>query len=151
MELFRQEIAIMKMMDHPHILKLYETYEDQRNIYLVLELCEGGELFERIIATGRLTEANVAGLMLGSAQMCSAGRQGRSGGSFKRLGCTSMPPHPRCTLLGGPTPALILTLRFEGNVNTWEQSEQWWAGTSTESYAGRLIARIGTSERDSRL
>jgi len=62
-ELFRQEIAIMKMMDHPHILKLYETYEDQRNIYLVLELCEGGELFERIIATGRLTEANVAGLM----------------------------------------------------------------------------------------
>ena len=32
---FKQEIAIMKFVDHPNIVKLYETYEDHRNIYLV--------------------------------------------------------------------------------------------------------------------
>mmetsp|Transcript_62083 Transcript_62083/g.114371 ORF Transcript_62083/g.114371 Transcript_62083/m.114371 type:complete len:505 (-) Transcript_62083:82-1596(-) len=46
---FKQEIAIMKIMDHPNIIKLYESFEDHRNIYLVLELCTGGELFDRIL------------------------------------------------------------------------------------------------------
>lgn len=53
---FKQEIQIMKFVDHPNIIKLYETYEDLRNIYLVMELCSGGELFDRIIAAGHFTE-----------------------------------------------------------------------------------------------
>lgn len=39
----------MKAMDHPNIIKLYETYEDRRHLYLVMELCSGGELFDKII------------------------------------------------------------------------------------------------------
>jgi len=46
----------MKSLDHPNIIKLYETFEDARNVYLVMELCEGGELFDRIIAKGHFTE-----------------------------------------------------------------------------------------------
>merc|ERR1719238_1729049 len=60
---FKQEIAIMKMMDHPNIIKLYETFEDHRNIYLVMELCAGGELFDRIIECGHFTEVQAANLM----------------------------------------------------------------------------------------
>jgi calcium-dependent protein kinase len=61
---FRQEIQIMKEMDHPNILKLYETYEDRNNIYLVLELCKGGELFDRIADRGTgLTEELAAEYM----------------------------------------------------------------------------------------
>jgi len=59
----QQEIAIMKMMDHPNIIKLYESFEDQRNIYLVMELCTGGELFDRIIELGVFTEAQAAIVM----------------------------------------------------------------------------------------
>merc|ERR1719334_1449185 len=50
-------------MDHPNIIKLFETFEDHRNIYLVMELCSGGELFDRIIATGHFSEKEAAVLM----------------------------------------------------------------------------------------
>jgi len=35
---------------------LYETYEDERNVYLVFEVCEGGELFDRILSKGHFSE-----------------------------------------------------------------------------------------------
>jgi len=60
---FKQEIQIMKIMDHPNILKLYESFQDHRNIYLILELCTGGELFDRIIEDGHFTETRAAHVM----------------------------------------------------------------------------------------
>lgn len=43
-------------MDHPNVIKLYENFEDSRNVYLVMELCDGGELFDRIIEKGHFSE-----------------------------------------------------------------------------------------------
>eukprot|EP00439_Symbiodinium_sp_Y106_P051772 s953_g6.t3 len=57
---FQQEIQIMKTMDHPNIIKLYETFEDRKHIYLAMELCTGGELFDRIIEVGQFTEKDAA-------------------------------------------------------------------------------------------
>ncbi len=37
------------LQDHPNVIKLYEYFEEDENVYLVTELCEGGELFERIV------------------------------------------------------------------------------------------------------
>jgi len=62
-EKFKQEVALMKGMDHPHIIKLYEIFEDARNVYLVMELCEGGELFARICEVGHFTEMQAAVVM----------------------------------------------------------------------------------------
>jgi len=47
-EKFMHEISLMKQLDHPNIIKLFETFEDKQFIYLVMELCEGGELFDKI-------------------------------------------------------------------------------------------------------
>ena len=44
----REEIFIMCQLDHPNIVRLEEVYESQSEIYLVQELCLGGELFDRL-------------------------------------------------------------------------------------------------------
>jgi calcium-dependent protein kinase len=44
-----REVNLMIKLDHPNIIKLYEYYEDEKNIYLIMELCTGGELFDKII------------------------------------------------------------------------------------------------------
>jgi calcium-dependent protein kinase len=46
----------MMEIDHPNVIKLYEVFEDSRYIYLIMEECSGGELFERILK--RITEKN---------------------------------------------------------------------------------------------
>jgi calcium-dependent protein kinase len=48
LELFKNEIEIMSILNHPNICKLYEVYEDSKFIYLIIEYCEGGELLDRI-------------------------------------------------------------------------------------------------------
>eukprot|EP00933_Yihiella_yeosuensis_P005288 TRINITY_DN10977_c0_g3_i1.p1 TRINITY_DN10977_c0_g3~~TRINITY_DN10977_c0_g3_i1.p1 ORF type:complete len:485 (+),score=150.93 TRINITY_DN10977_c0_g3_i1:53-1507(+) len=59
----QQEIDLMKVMDHPNICRLYDSFQDKRNVYLVLELCQGGELFDRIIDAGHFTEREAAYVM----------------------------------------------------------------------------------------
>ncbi|CAI0549454.1 unnamed protein product [Linum tenue] len=57
----RREVAIMASLpDHPNIVKLRATYEDYENVHLVMELCEGGELFDRIVARGHYSERAAA-------------------------------------------------------------------------------------------
>jgi calcium-dependent protein kinase len=54
------EIDTLKNLDHPNILRLYEVFEDKKYIYLVTEFCQGGELFDEIIARGRFNERDAA-------------------------------------------------------------------------------------------
>ena len=42
------EITIMKNLDHPHIIKLYEFYIDEENYYLINEFCTEGDLSEKM-------------------------------------------------------------------------------------------------------
>eukprot|EP00112_Aurelia_sp_Birch-Aquarium-sp1_P005311 Seg160.7_Seg160.8 transcript_id=Seg160.7_Seg160.8/GoldUCD/mRNA.D3Y31 product="Serine/threonine-protein kinase BRSK2" protein_id=Seg160.7_Seg160.8/GoldUCD/D3Y31 len=49
-----REIAIMKLINHPNILGLYDVYENRKNLYLVLEYVGGGELFEYLVKKKRL-------------------------------------------------------------------------------------------------
>lgn len=53
---FLNEIEILQKLDHPNIIKLYETFEDEKNIYMVTEMCTGGELFDKIIDKGHFSE-----------------------------------------------------------------------------------------------
>lgn len=49
-------------MDHPNILKLYEYFEDGKYVYLITEICKGGELFDKIIENEFFSEIQAAKL-----------------------------------------------------------------------------------------
>ena len=57
------EITIMKNLDHPHIIKLYEFYIDEYNYYLINELCTEGDLSEKMVKLKSLPEQIVKILM----------------------------------------------------------------------------------------
>ncbi|KAJ8449857.1 hypothetical protein Cgig2_001513 [Carnegiea gigantea] len=61
----RREVDIMRRTPyHPNIVTLKDTYEDDDAVHLVMELCEGGELFDRIVSRGHYTERAAAAIML---------------------------------------------------------------------------------------
>jgi serine/threonine protein kinase len=60
----QKEISIMKSLRHPNIVKLFEVVEERDRLYLVLELLEGGDLFDRIVQRTLYTEQNARDLML---------------------------------------------------------------------------------------
>ncbi|KAI6187771.1 Protein kinase domain-containing protein [Aphelenchoides besseyi] len=49
-----REIAIMKLIEHPYVLHLYDVYENKKYLYLLLEHVSGGELFDYLVRKGRL-------------------------------------------------------------------------------------------------
>lgn len=79
----REEIFIMCQLDHPNIVRLEEVYESHSEIYLVQELCLGGELFDRLDEQPdyHYTEAECARLV---KQMLSAVRYLHSKGIIHR-------------------------------------------------------------------
>lgn len=62
-ETFFNEVSVLRALDHPNILKVYEFYQDDKNYYLITEMCTGGELFDRIINSGSFNEAKAAEYM----------------------------------------------------------------------------------------
>ncbi|CAN1750876.1 Calcium-dependent protein kinase 8 [Linum perenne] len=70
----RREVEIMKHLPHhPNIVSIRDTYEDDNAVHIVMELCEGGELFDRIVARGHYTERAAAAVMrtiVEIVQMC---------------------------------------------------------------------------------
>ena len=56
----KYEIDILKNLNHPNILRLYEVYENKNNIFLVTELCDGRELFDEIASRRVFAENETA-------------------------------------------------------------------------------------------
>lgn len=48
-EALKEEVAILGKMKHLHIVELFDFFEEPKKYYIVLEICEGGELFDRIV------------------------------------------------------------------------------------------------------
>ncbi|CAI2359896.1 unnamed protein product [Moneuplotes crassus] len=61
--LLYNEVRILKMMDHPNIVKVYDYYEDSDRFHIVMEYCEGGELFEYFSKSGAFTEDMASHIM----------------------------------------------------------------------------------------
>lgn len=53
-------MTALRTLDHPNIIKLFEVFEDDANIYLVQEFCGGGELFDEIAEKDHFDERYAA-------------------------------------------------------------------------------------------
>jgi calcium-dependent protein kinase len=74
---FINELTALKTLDHPNIIKLYEVFECENAIYLVQELCDGGELFDYIANKRSLSEQEASMIfqqMVGSIIYCHKNR-----------------------------------------------------------------------------
>lgn len=59
------EAEILRRLDHPNVIRILEVFEEKKAVHLVLELCEGGDVLERIlVSSGRLPEADIATLFI---------------------------------------------------------------------------------------
>ncbi|MCO5601866.1 hypothetical protein L7F22_055991 [Adiantum nelumboides] len=57
----RREVRVLNYLSgHPNIVELKATYEDRQSVHLVMELCAGGELFDRILTKGKYSEREAA-------------------------------------------------------------------------------------------
>eukprot|EP00929_Paragymnodinium_shiwhaense_P049376 TRINITY_DN2490_c0_g1_i1.p1 TRINITY_DN2490_c0_g1~~TRINITY_DN2490_c0_g1_i1.p1 ORF type:complete len:891 (-),score=205.68 TRINITY_DN2490_c0_g1_i1:137-2809(-) len=54
------EIALMKMIDHPNIVRIFEHFEDMFCVYMIVELAKGGDLYDHLVNQGRLDEQEAA-------------------------------------------------------------------------------------------
>ena len=61
--MFFNEMSILKELDHPNILKMYEFFEDEKRYYIVTDICKGGELFDEISTKGKFSERDAASLI----------------------------------------------------------------------------------------
>ncbi|CAD5320486.1 unnamed protein product [Arabidopsis thaliana] len=70
----RREIEIMKhLLGQPNVISIKGAYEDSVAVHMVMELCRGGELFDRIVERGHYSErkaAHLAKVILGVVQTC---------------------------------------------------------------------------------
>ena len=58
-----KEVEILKKLEHPNILKIYEFYYDSKNYYIITEYCKGGELFDKINEMGIFSEKLAASII----------------------------------------------------------------------------------------
>ncbi|XP_066516623.1 serine/threonine-protein kinase SIK2a [Hoplias malabaricus] len=58
LEKIYREVEIMKLLDHPHIIKLYQVMETKNMLYLVTEYAKNGEIFDYLASRGRLSEVD---------------------------------------------------------------------------------------------
>lgn len=64
-----REIELTSRVDHVNIVRTYEVFDEPERIWLVMDHCPGGDLFDRIVAMGSFTEQDAASVM---RQLCAA-------------------------------------------------------------------------------
>jgi len=67
----RDEIAILRQLDHPNIVKLEDVYEDRQNLFLVMEICSGGELYDRIVSHQHYGETQAVDVIKQMLEACA--------------------------------------------------------------------------------
>ena len=61
-ERLKNEVSILVSCDHPNIIKIFEIFDDRKNLYIVMEQCKGGDLLDYVLKSKKIPEAEAVGL-----------------------------------------------------------------------------------------
>ena len=103
-----EEVAVLRSVDHPNIVKLYDFFDEKRYYYMAIELMEGGELFERIVKKTFYNEMDARGLVRISA------------------GCAGVPPSSRASCTATSSPRTCCSSRRSTTlISSWRTSASY--------------------------
>jgi len=71
----QREIAFLKQVHHPNIISMYDVYDDKEEVNIVMEMCHGGELFDKIIEKAKLGKVSKSGGAIGNQRIPSCFRE----------------------------------------------------------------------------
>jgi 5'-AMP-activated protein kinase catalytic alpha subunit len=60
----KKEISLMRMINHKHVIRIKDVFATATKIFMVLELVEGGELFDKIVEEGKFSEERARFFMI---------------------------------------------------------------------------------------
>jgi calcium-dependent protein kinase len=136
----QQECSIMQNLDHPNICRLYETYEQGRILFFVLEYCQAGDLFSAIIETEKLSEADTGDII---AQIASALKYAHSMGVAHR----DLKPENICLTNRAPSENHVKVIDWGLSAYFGATAERMMSAVGTPTYAApEVIAAKGVFE-----
>jgi len=68
MNKIRREVNVMVGLRHENVVRFYDAFEDDKNVYICMEYVKGGELFEQLVKQGRYSERRAAAIIRGIIQ-----------------------------------------------------------------------------------
>ncbi|KAL4438341.1 hypothetical protein ABPG74_009764 [Tetrahymena malaccensis] len=76
-EALLNEIDLMRALDHPNIMKLHEVFETENSLYFILDLLEGGQLYDKMKSKHRYTSEEIKDILRGLLEGCAHMHQKR--------------------------------------------------------------------------
>lgn len=133
---FQKEIDITMFLEHPNIVKTFESFEDNNYVYFVMEWCRGGELFHRVLAStdGKFTESDAASIL---QQSCLAISYMHDNYIVHR----DLKPENFLFESGGPVDCTPLKLIDFGLARRFEPGEVMTSAVGTPSYVAPEVLR----------
>ena len=94
-----REMRILKTLNHPNIVRLYEVIDTEKELFLIMEYASGGEVFDYLVAHGRMQEKEARAKF----------RQVRRGARLwvsAADSCSTTPPLP------SPSPQILSAMQY---------------------------------------
>jgi len=128
-----REIDIMRKVDHPNVIKMYEVFEDDDYVIITTELIDGGELFYKIVDIGSYSERDAAHIV---KQLCDGVKYLHS------MGIAHRDLKPENLLCSGNGEDMVIKIADFGLSKIFNEGDQLKTSCGTPDYAAPEVIKM---------